>query len=45
MTVIDVDAVGFENLLEFIQESLAGSLNAQHIADFSDVIGSGAVGI
>lgn len=39
MSEIDVNAVRLQYLFKFVDESLPGSFNAQHVKNLRDVIG------
>jgi hypothetical protein len=41
VTIVYEDAVGFEDLLELVEETLPGCLNPQYFRDLVDVVGVG----
>ena len=45
MTMIDINAVGFENIFELVDEGGSCSFDTENIIDFRDVIAVGFVGV
>lgn len=45
MSMVDVDGIGFEDLLELVDEGWSCSLDTEDIEDFGDIVGVWPIGV